>query len=76
MNLKQYTVGEVTYGYSLKSKKWEFKIKDFTFLSPCPGGNEMGEKFAKIVAAGYVRTKGNGIGGLARSNIDRLLAVK
>ena len=76
MNLKQYTLGEVTYGYSLQSKKWEFKIKDFTFLSPCPGGKEMGEKISRLVAAGYIRTKGNGIGGLARSNIERVLAVK
>jgi len=74
MKLKQYETAGVTYGYSLQSKKWEFKIGEtFTFLTTCPGGKTMGEKISRLVKAGYVRTGGNGIGGLARANIEKVL---
>ena len=74
MKNKQYTVGNVTYGYSLQSKKWEFKINDFTFLTSVKGtDSKQKQSIAKLVESGYIRSKGNGIGGLARANIDNIL---
>ena len=75
MKNKQYTLGKVTYGYSLQSKKWEFKINDFSFLCSVKGtDSKMKQSIARIVEAGYIRSKENGIGGLARANIENILA--
>jgi len=77
MKNKQYTLGNVTYGYSLQSKKWEFKINDFTFLTALNGGGKVGETVARLIEAGYVRLqkKGEvGIDGLARANINLAIA--
>jgi hypothetical protein len=73
MNNKQYTLGEVSYGYSLQFKKWQFTIKDYTFLTALKGGNVTGSKIARLVQAGWVRTKGQGIDGLAKKNIAQVL---
>ena len=75
MKTKQYKLGKVTYGYSLQSKKWEFKVKDFTFLVVAKGtDSKQRASIARLVEAGYVRTGGDGIGGLARANIENVLA--
>ena len=70
---KQYTFGNVICGYSLNSKKWEFTVDKFTFLTSLKGGAATAEKIANLVAAGNKRTKGNGLDGLARTNINTVL---
>jgi hypothetical protein len=76
MKIKQYSLGNVTYGYSLQTKKWEFKCgENYTFLCNCKGTtSKMRESISKLVAAGFVRSNGNGIDGLARANINNILA--
>jgi hypothetical protein len=75
MKIKQYSLGNVTYGYSLQSKKWEFKCGEFSYLVACKGTtSKMRESIARLVSAGLVRSNGNGIGGLARANINNILA--
>jgi hypothetical protein len=73
MNNKQYVLGEVEYGYSLQFKKWTFTIKDYTFITPLKGGNTTGQKIARLVQAGYIRAKGQGIDRLAKANIEQVL---
>ena len=74
MKIKQYIVGNVTYGYSLQSKKWEFKCGEYTLLINAKGtSSKMRESVGKLVQAGYIRTNGNGIDGLARANINKII---
>lgn len=70
---KQYIQDRVTYGYSTKSRKWEFQIDNYTFLTSLKGGNETAVKIAKLVQAGHLRSKNHGIDGLARNNINNVL---
>ena len=73
MTQKTYNHGQVTYGYSLKIKKWRFTVKQHSFLFSVKG-SESAHKIAHLINAGLVRTKGNSIDGLARSNIARVMA--
>jgi hypothetical protein len=73
MKEKFYTHDQVTYGYSLRMKKWRFTVKQHSFLFSVKG-NEMAHKIAHLINAGWVRTKGNSIDGLARSNIAKIMA--
>ena len=73
MNNKQYVLGEIEYGYSLQFKKWTFTIKDYTFITSVKGGNATAQKISRLIAAGFIRSKGNGIDGLARKNINQVL---
>jgi hypothetical protein len=67
----------INYGYSRKSRKWEFNIKPInsTFLTPVPGVGEEKEKLAeKIANLLYGAMKRSGaVDGLARSNINKLV---
>ena len=71
MNAKQYTLGEVKYGYSVVSKKWEFHVPslDTTFLAKCPNRASDAQRVAKILIGAAKRGQ---IDGLARSNIAKL----
>lgn len=74
MKTKIYTNGEVVYGYSLNSKKWEFKVESvaLTFLTPCPGRGEMAAKIANVIR-GAIKRCGQ-LDNLARKNIAQLVA--
>lgn len=73
MKEKFYTHEKVTYGYSPRIKKWEFKVKKHSFLFSVKG-SETAHKIAHLINAGLVRTKGNSIDGLARANIAKVMA--
>jgi len=75
MKIKQYNYENVTYGYSLQSKKWEFRVGEtFTYLVNAKGTtSKMRESIAKLVRAGYLRSNGNGLDGLARANINKII---
>lgn len=56
--------------------KWEFTTttadgKAFSILKPLPGV-EAAHKVAKIIAGALKRTKGQGLDGLARANIEQM----
>jgi hypothetical protein len=70
---KQYTFGNVVCGYSPSSRKWEFTVDKFTLLTALKGGAATAEKIANIVSGASKRTKGNGLDGLARNNINTVL---
>lgn len=68
---KEYKFKKVTYGYSINSRKWLFKVKEHSFLFSVKG-KEMADTISHLIQAGLVRTKGKSIDGLARANISRL----
>jgi hypothetical protein len=67
----------INYGYSRKSRKWEFNLKPINsvFLTPVPGTGEFKEKLALQIAniLKGAMTRSGGVDGLARSNINRLV---
>lgn len=69
---KTYTLGNVTYGYSVKFRKWVFTAGKNTFLYSVNGGKETAHKIAHLVHGGFLRTKGNGIDNLTRANINHV----
>jgi hypothetical protein len=73
MTQKIYTHDQVTYGYSLRMKKWKFTVKQHSFLFSVKG-KEMADKISHLIQAGLVRSNGKGIDGLARSNINTVLS--
>ncbi len=73
MKIKQYNFGQVDYGYSLQSKKWEFKPigSVHTILLPAPGGAVTAHKIAKIVN-GCIKRAGC-YDNLGRANVRKLI---
>jgi hypothetical protein len=74
-NLKSYQFDKVQYGYSLKTKGWEFKVSGpttFTLVRHCKG-SEVAHKVAHIVNGSFKRV--GQLDNLARANIDRLTIV-
>ena len=73
MKIKQYNFGSVDYGYSLQSKKWEFKPigSNHVILLPAPGGAKTAHKMAKVIN-GDVKRQGF-YGNLGRANVTKLI---
>ena len=69
---KTYQFNNVTYGYSVKFRKWIFAVERVSFLCAVKGGVKTAEKIAHLVNAGFIRTKGKGIDNLARANINNV----
>jgi hypothetical protein len=73
---KQYNSGNVSYNYSRFSKKWEFSFVarsgSIMTLLVSAGGKENAHKVASILE-GAIKRNGS-IDGLARANIERILA--
>lgn len=71
----KYSFGQVNYGYSRLAGKWEFKFPvsgaEFVFLAPA-GGKDKAAKIASIITGALKR--GGKLDGLARANIERVLA--
>lgn len=57
--------------FTSRGRRWEFSTPDgYKYSTPLmPGGRETATKIAGVIAGGNVRTKGNGIDNLARSNM-------
>jgi len=72
---KQYQYDQTTYGFSVKLRKWLFSNGNHSIILSCPGGKETADKISHIINAGFIRNKGNGIDGLARANIRKLVEV-
>ena len=70
---KQYSIGNIQYGFSLQSRKWEFKSGNFTFLCTCPKGKETADKVANVVN-GAMKRSGE-MDGLARANVKSLTMI-
>jgi hypothetical protein len=70
---KEYKFKQVTYGYSITSRKWLFKAKKHSFLFSVKG-KEVADTISHLIQAGLVRTKNKSIDGLARENISRIVA--
>lgn len=71
MNItKTYTVGNVTFKPA--SRKWHFAVGSNTVIVACKG-KSAAFLVANAIAAGDKRTKGNGIDGLTRHAINRIL---
>lgn len=62
---------ELTYGYSLRFRKWEFKYPGNTMLVHCKGG-EQGTKVAHVIAGSLKRN--GAIDNFCRANINRIIA--
>ncbi len=75
MKIKQYNFGNVDYGYSLQSKKWEFKPQgsNHTILLPAPGGARTAEKLARVIN-GDIKRQGF-YGNLGRAGVRKLLKI-
>lgn len=77
MNFPQYTLetelGPLTYGYKREFRKWGFTVDKRTAIIPCHG-KEQGHKVARIIA-GSVKRAGVLVDGMARSNIEKILAA-
>ena len=69
---KTYQFNNVTYGYSVKFRKWIFAVERVSFLYAVTGGVETAHKIAHLVNSGFIRTKGKGIDNLARANISHV----
>lgn len=71
--IKTYTEGSVTYGYSRKSRKWEFFISSvaFTYLCQCPRSLFDAQKVARIIAGSVKRC--GALDNLGRANIKALI---
>jgi hypothetical protein len=68
----QQTVGQVTFGAS--GRRWEFKAPGYEYASSTlHGGRKTATKIANIIDGAVRRTKGNGIDGLARANMNQVL---
>ena len=74
MQTKSYVSGSVNYGFSLKSRKWEFKAGNSTFLCAC-GGKVNADKVANILNGSLKRSKGLNlvVDNMARANIKKVL---
>ena len=70
---KQYQYEQISYGYSVKFRKCLFTYGNQSFLFSF-NGKDVAEKVSHLVNSGLIRTKGNGIDGLARANITALLS--
>lgn len=74
-NVKTYTMVvkgvNLTYGYSVVSKKWEFKAPGHTFMLACKGAS-FAHKVANILAGGIKRV--GQIDNMSRANINKLMA--
>lgn len=71
---KQYQYKNISYGFSLKFRKWLFtNNKGYTvYLSV--NGKEMAHKVSHLVNAGLIRTNSQGLDNLARTNINSLVS--
>lgn len=78
MNTPIYTTKAVTYGYSVRSRKWEFFVnineERATFLYPCKG-KEQAAKVASAVTGSIARTKAPRLDGMGYANIQKALAA-
>lgn len=61
---------QIVFGYSLQSKKWEFKAGNKTYLVACKGA-ENAKKVANIIG-GALKRKGE-MDNLARANINKMI---
>jgi hypothetical protein len=69
---KQYALKNVTFGFSIAHKKWQFILPGkYEFISAAPGGVETANKIANILNGSFERSKG--VDGLARANIRNLV---
>ncbi len=66
---KQYTHGNINYGFSSVGRTWSFKAPTFELFQKNVGGNANAHKIARLVAGGLARTKGAGLDNLARHHI-------
>jgi hypothetical protein len=75
--MKVYNLQNIEYRFSREDRKWRFKAVDtnYELLTVCPGGRETADKVAGQVVGGIKRSKGKGIDGLARKNIENLVSV-
>ena len=69
MKTKSYTNGQVTYGYSIISKGWEFVVPGLRIIRHCKGA-EVAHKVASVIQGGLVRN--GSVDGLAHYHINRL----
>ena len=73
MKEKIYNYEQVSYGYSIRIKKWKFTVKQHSFLFAVKG-KETADKISHLIQAGLIRSKGKSIDGLARANIAKVMA--
>jgi hypothetical protein len=56
---------------------WEFTlptVSAYVFISKCPGGKIVAQRVAKILIGAVKRTHGNGVDGMARAMIRKLIS--
>ena len=69
---KTNTIGQVTF--TARGRRWDFEAPGYSFgTSGMHGGRETAVKVVNVINAGVNRTKGKGIDGLARSNMNTIL---
>lgn len=69
---KEYTSGQVVYGFSPANRKWCFNFaNNQTFITQC-NGVDTAHKVANVINGGLKRA--GGIDGMARKNISQLVA--
>ena len=66
----KYRYEDIQYGYEPAARKWKFISPTYTLFSTVKGGNETASKIARLMRGGLIRTKGVGLDGLARKNIE------
>lgn len=71
--MKTYNLEGLEYGFRRVNSKWAFSIGGYQFLTRC-NGVETAHNVAKQVLGGVRRTKGKGLDGLARNQIQSLTA--
>ena len=69
---KQYIYKNISYGFSVKARKWLFTNGNGYSLFVSVSGKEVAEKIAHVISGGLIRSKSNTIDNLARANINKL----
>lgn len=67
---KEYVHKEVKFAYNPKHRKWNFQHRGYSLVTGIVGGAEAAKTVAGIVCGALKRTKGQGLDGLARKNME------
>jgi len=70
--MKTYDYKGIRYEFNLSLRKWTFKSERATIIMPVKGGAATAHKIAGHVYGALKRTKGEGLDGMARANINKL----